>query len=127
MPTSTGAARTRLVVNAAAAVAGTSETINATSRLPFSLSPQRTPAKRKPGTRMGVLRTAIFMDDDQQSGEGDAPAEPVERALTGHSRESGNPARAPPPPLDTRFRGYVELECARLPAVPASCAKPAES
>ena len=60
-PTMTGAAVTLLVVNAATAVAGTSETNSDRSFLPLGLRPQATPAKRNPGTMTGDFATLIFM------------------------------------------------------------------
>src|SRR4051812_4865672 len=56
-PTSTGAAVDLLVVKAATAVAGTSETISPTSFFPLGLMPQATPAKRNPGTTIGRFST----------------------------------------------------------------------
>ena len=57
----TGAAFTWFVVNAATAVAGTSDTSNDRSLLPLGLSPQATPENRNPGTMIGDFLTVIFM------------------------------------------------------------------
>src|SRR5262249_45186044 len=56
-PTSTGAAVDLLVVKAATAVAGTSETISARSFFPLGLIPQATPANRNPGTTINRFST----------------------------------------------------------------------
>ena len=57
----TGAAFTWLVVNAATAVAGTSDTRSDRSFLPLGLSPQATPENRKPGITMGAFLTVTFI------------------------------------------------------------------
>ena len=52
--TTTGAARTRLVVNTAAAGTASSATARARSGLPFDLMPAQTPEKANPGTTVVV-------------------------------------------------------------------------
>ena len=60
-PMATGAAFTLFVVNAATAVAGTSDTSSDKSFLPLGLSPHATPENRKPGITIGDFLTDIFI------------------------------------------------------------------